>query len=670
MNPTAFRQLVNARRAFGNLIGRQALVLGGSIMALTMATPTRATVSLAGPFSEHMVLQQGRPVPIWGTAAAGETVTVEFAAQKKSTRTAADGRWRIDLDKLAASSEGRTLVVLGSATASPLSIGDVLVGEVWICSGQSNMERQLGPRPPQKPIVNWEQEVAAADHPLIRQLYVQQKISPSPLSTMTGQWTVCSPATVGDFTAVGYFFARDLQAARHVPVGIIHTSWGGTPAEAWTSRAALAAFPEIAASLAQLDRMALDPDGARRDYLARLDRWYETSDPGSGGHPPVGNDVDVSGWETMNLPTLWEDAGHPGFDGIVWFRKSFDLPEAWKDRDVELRLSAIDDADTTWVNGTQVGATSGWITPRAYRLPAALLKAKDNIIAIRVLDTGGGGGIWAKQYPLELAPLAGPGTPVSLAGPWLCRFSSPLSKDPKSRPPVDAAAGANAPTVLYNAMVAPLIPYAIRGVTFYQGEANSDRAHQYRTLFPAMIADWRQHWGQGDFPFLFIQIAPHHEMSPEIREAQLIAWQTTKNTGIAVTLDCGDAEDIHPAHKQPVGARLALAARALAYGESLEYSGPVFAGVTVSSKDAVLRFSHLGGGLVAKDGPLSGFTIAGADGVFHPAQATIAGDTVVIAAADVANPLAVRYAWANVASGNLFNAAGLPASPFRTDVEP
>ena len=636
---------------------------------LASATVTTATVHLASPFGDHMILQQGRPVPVWGTADVGENVTVSFATQKKAVTTGVDGQWRIDLDVLEVSAEGRNFTVSGSATATPLTLSDVLVGEVWICSGQSNMERQLGPRPGQKPIVNWEEEVAKADHPLIRQLYVTQKTAGTPQSTFTGKWTVCSPATAADFTAVGYFFARDLQQARHVPVGIIHTSWGGTPAEAWTSHAGLAAFPEFIENLTQLDRAAADPAGTKRAYLERLAHWYHDNDPGSGEPTWSAAVLDTTGWETMILPTLWEDAGHPGFDGVVWFRKSFDLPDNWSGHDVELRLSAIDDIDTTWVNGTEVGATVGYNLPRAYRVPASLLKAKGNVIAVRVLDTGGGGGIWDKKLPFEIAQIDANASALSLAGPWLCKFSSPLSKDRKLRPPLSAATGAGSPTVLYNGMIAPLVPYAIRGVTFYQGEANADRATQYQTLLPALIADWRQQWNQGDFPFLFVQIAPFHDMPPEIREAQLIAWQTTKNTAMAVTIDCGDAADIHPAHKQPVGARLALAARAIAYGEKLEYSGPVFADLNVTDGHAVLKFTHLGGGLVAKDGPLVGFTVAGTDGIFHPALAEIVGDTVAVSSPLVTQPLAVRYGWADVAAGNLFNATGLPASPFRTDVE-
>jgi len=255
---------------------------------------------------------------------------------------------------------------------------------------------------------------------------------------------------------------------------------------------------------------------------------------------------------------------------------------------------------------------------------------------------------------------------IPLTGDWLCKQS--VSLRITGWPPADFSQDPGAPTVLYNGMIAPLMPYAIRGVIWYQGEANVGRERQYQTLFPAMIADWRQAWSQGDFPFLFVQIAPFSGMTPEIREAQLLSWQRTTNTAMAVTIDCGDANDIHPTHKQPVGARLALAARALAYGEKIEYSGPVFESLNVDGANAILHFKHLGGGLVAKAGELKGFTLAGADKMFHPAQAKIVGDTVVVNSPEVSQPVGVRYAWANVPEGNLFNHAGLPASPFQTNL--
>jgi sialate O-acetylesterase len=299
-----------------------------------------------------------------------------------------------------------------------------------------------------------------------------------------------------------------------------------------------------------------------------------------------------------------------------------------------------------------------------------LLKRGQNIIAIRVVDTGGNGGIYGGDDAMRLLFKAdGKTTSLPLTGAWLCKQSVSLNAAviEAGWPPSDISLSPAAPAVLYNGMIAPLLPYAIRGIIWYQGEANVGRERQYRSLFPAMIADWRRAWGEGDFPFLFVQIAPNSGMTPEIREAQLLSWQSTKNTAMAVTVDCGDANDIHPAHKQPVGARLALAARALAYGENIEYSGPIFDSMNIEGADAVLHFTHPGGGLVAKDGDLTGFVIAGVDKAFHPARARIAGETVVVNSPEVSQPVAVRYGWANVPARNLFNRAGLPASPFRTD---
>jgi len=638
------------------------LSLGAALAAAVLVPAAQAAVVPHALFSDHAVLQQGRDVPVWGTARDGEQVTVEFAGQKVTT-VAHDGRWLVHLAAVPAGGP-YTMTIAGD---NRVTIADLLVGEVWICSGQSNMERQLGLREGQQPIANWEQEVAAANHPQLRHFLVPQKPALEPAASVTGRWVVCSPATVADFTAVGYFFGRDLLQARHVPVGLIHSSWGGTPAEAWTSRAALRQRPDFAGPVAQAEQAIAQIKSGTYDQAKAMAAWMQQYDAGSAeGAPWSDPPLDTSAWKAMTLPVFWEKAGLPDFDGVVWFRRTFDLPASWNGGDAELHLGAIDDADTTWVNGVAVGATDGWQIPRLYRVPAGVLRAGSNVVAVRVLDTGGGGGLYGGGDSLRLAPAAGrDGPALSLAGPWRYRVAANLATGP--RPPVDPTQSPLTPGGLYNGMVAPLQPYAIRGVIWYQGEANVGRETQYRTLFPALIADWRRAWGQGEFPFLFVQIAPFKDMTPEIREAQLLAWQHTPNTAMVVTIDCGDAADIHPPHKQPVGARLGLAARALAYGEALEYSGPVFHALRPAGGRAVLAFTHLGGGLVAQGGPLTGFTIAGADRVFHPATAVIEGDTVAVAAPEVAQPVAVRYGWANVPVGNLFNAAGLPASPFRTD---
>jgi sialate O-acetylesterase len=642
-------------------------LLGAGLLVLTLGVPgARADVTPNPLFADNAVLQRGMRVPVWGTADPGEVVTVHFAGQSVCVQTAADGKWLTYLAALKPSGRPRTLTLSGK---NQVVLNNILVGDVWVASGQSNMERQLGLREGQKPITDWEREARTANFPEIRHFGVAQTRALVPAAAVKGHWAICSPKTVTDFTAVGYFFARSLYRVRRVPIGLIHSSWGGTPAEAWTSEAGLAKLADFAQPLAEVRRLATDPAGARRDIEERLERWYRASDPGSGASPPWSDPrLNDGSWERMVLPGNWEGAGHRDYDGTFWFRRTVVLPVDPKGADVELHLGAIDDYDTTFVNGRRIGATAGWDVPRVYRVPVGVLKRGANVIAVRVLDTGAGGGMWGGKDAMRLVVRRGAQVKtVPLAGAWSCRPGVSLGRS--GWPPPDYRESASAPTVLYNGMIAPLVPYAIRGVIWYQGEANVGRERQYRTLFPALIADWRRVWGQADFPFLFVQIAPFSGMTPEIREAQLLAWQNTKNTAMVVTTDCGDQDDIHPAHKQPVGARLALAARALAYGEKIEFSGPVYQAMRIQGTQAVVSFAHAHGGLLAQGGPLKGFTVAGADKVFHPARAQIRGRTVVVSSAAVPRPVAVRYGWANVPDVNLFNRAGLPASPFRTDAK-
>jgi len=637
-----------------------------SACLVVLATSTGAAQAAVIPnplFADHAVLQQGGPVPIWGTADPGEAVTVKIAGQTVSAAAGADGKWVVRLAALKAGGPF-TLTISGS---NQIVLNDILVGEVWVASGQSNMERQLGLRVGQQPIFNWEKEVAAANYPKIRHFGVAQEKSLTTLPAVNGQWRVCTPEAVKDFTAVGYFFARDLHRARRVPVGVIHSSWGGTPAEAWTSEAGLRKLPDFADVSEQLKTLMADPEAARRQYEARLEAWFVPNDAGStAGASWSLPALDTGAWQTMSVPGLWEDAGHADLNGVVWFRKTFVVPAGAAGAPAELQLGMIDDIDTTWVNGVKVGHTVGYNLVRTYPVPAGMLKEGRNVVAVRVLDTGGGGGIWGDHKVQLLFKGKAAALPaIDLAGPWSYRIGMNLDKG--TAPPTGVTGDVNTPAILYNAMIAPLLPYAIRGVVWYQGESNVHREQQYRTLFPALIADWRQAWGQ-DLPFLFVQIAPHHDMTPELRDAQLATWQHTPKTAMVVTTDCGDANDIHPAHKQPVGARLARAALAVAYGQKLEYSGPAFDSIKIEGGKATLQFSHLGGGLVAKGGALKGFTAAGADGKFHAAQAVIRGKTVVVSSSEaVPEVVAVRYGWANVPEGNLFNRAGLPASPFRTD---
>ncbi len=620
-------------------------------------------------FSDHCVLQQGRDVPVWGWADAGEEVSVSFRGETVTTTADSDGRWSLRLPTGEAGGPSR-MTISGSETEAALQVGDVLVGEVWIASGQSNMERQLGPRPGQKPIINGEAEAAKADYPAFRQFWIPDTTSTVPLETVEAHWVVCTPETAIDFTAVGFFFGRDLLAALDVPVGLINTNWGGTPAEAWTSEEGLAEFPNYLEEIKKLQNPEQYDSKSPEEILEENEDWFRQNDLGSkaGAYWNAPNLAEVENWSTMELPTLW-DPLIGDLNGVVWFRREIDLPGSWQEQAAVLNLGPVDDADTTWINGIPVGHTFLWTKDRSYRIPAGVLKPGRNVIAVRVLDTAGGGGIYpSTSMPMTLA-LEDGSESLSLAGPWKYRIGADLAVIEEPHPFIIKALQ-NSPTMLYNGMLAPVIPYSIKGVIWYQGESNADRAREYRDLFPAMIADWRSKWGLGDFPFLYVQIAPYKDQPPEIREAQLLTLDRSPNVAMAVTLDIGDAEDIHPANKEPVGERLALAARALAYGEDIVYSGPVYQSMEARGSEAILHFSQVDPGLVIGGAPpLRGFTVAGPDGVFHPARARIEGDTVIVDSPDVDHPSAVRYGWQNVADGNLFNKAGLPASPFRTDVE-
>jgi sialate O-acetylesterase len=489
----------------------------GAVLALVwMVVPAaRAEVKPHPLFSDGMVLQQGKDCPIWGTADPGEefSVILDLGGGKVGSggiRADQDGNWRYNLNKVKAG--GPYTLHIGKVT-----IKDVYVGEVWVCSGQSNMEWPLART------ANAKEAIANSANPSLHLFTVQKTPSEKPLRDVKGKWSPCNPDTVKNFSAVAYYFGRDLQKALNVPVGLIHTSWGGTRAEAWTSRAVLESHPEWQGEFAAYER-------EKANYPQALEKYKE-----------------------------------------------------------------------------------------------AAAKAK------------------AEGKPPPRAP---------------------------GKPP-----HANSPSALYNGMIAPLIPYAIRGAIWYQGESNAGKAYEYRKLFPVMIQNWRDDWKQGDFPFLFVQLAPFQAIVSEpqesawaeLREAQLLTSQNLKNTGMAVITDVGDPKDIHPQQKEPVGGRLALAAQALAYGQPTEYSGPIYESLKVDGNKAVLHFKHIGKGLEAKGDKLTGFTVAGEDHKFHNARAVIVGDTVVVWSDAVEKPVAVRYGWANCPVVNLWNRDGLPASPFRTD---
>ncbi|MEO6455080.1 MAG: sialate O-acetylesterase [Ginsengibacter sp.] len=620
-------------------------------------------ISLPKIFGDNMVLQRDKLIPVWGWAEADEKITVQFATQTKTIVADKNGKWLVKLDAVKGGGPYE-LVVNGKNT---LKFTNVLVGEVWICSGQSNMEM---PIEGWGKINNYQQEVAAANYPYIRHIKIPNRVSALPENDIqSGEWKVCNPQNAGDFTATGYFFARELYNRLKVPIGLINTSWGGTMVETWTSRNAFEQSDEFKNMISKMPSLNLD--SLSKIYKDAMIKQVEEVQ-GSLVSKDIAMtwneaNIDDSKWQHMNLPGQWEQKGLDGLDGVVWFRRTIDVSAADAGQAGILELSMIDDNDITYVNGVKVGSIYSWNTKRKYTIPPGIIKEGRNSIAIRVEDTGGGGGVYGDSADMRITIN---GSSISLAGNWLYRVESIRQ---------NASVGPNDyPTLLFNAMVNPLIPYAMRGALWYQGEANAGRAYQYRQSFPLMIKDWRSRWNAGDFPFYFVQLASFNASNgnskngsswAELREAQAMAL-SLPNTGMAVTTDIGDSKDIHPKNKQDVGKRLAAIALQNVYGKQTISSGPVYDSMQIVNNTVKISFKNVGSGLTAKskNGNVSGFEIAGPDRIFYPAKAFIKGNNVIILTDMVRSPKAVRFGWADDAGdNNLFNKEGFPAGPFRTD---
>ncbi len=626
-------------------------------------------IKLITLFSDNMVLQRDMVLPVWGTANEGGEVTVKINNQVKTTTVRDNGKWKVLLDKMSAGGPYE-MSIIGETT---ITFKNVMIGELWICSGQSNMEMAVDGW---GKVDNYAEEVANANYPNIRLFQVKHTASTILLDTINCPgWEVCSPKTIPPFSAVAYFFGRRIHKDLNIPIGLIHTSWGGTPAEAWTSAESLKKMSDFKDEVELIEKTKTENRQTMDEYRAELKKWEDSIRPGDAGfkngqpiwHTP---DLDLSDWKVMEQPTRWENAGYPNLDGIMWFRKEINLPPSMVGADLMLHLGPVNDIDITWFNGVKVGSIRDANMPRDYKIPAAYVKAGKNVIVVNVQDIGYSGGLWGKTDQLFIEN--NKGKKISLAGEWLCKIGFDTKiLGPKPQSPEDP----NRPTVLFNAMINPLIPYAIRGAIWYQGESNAGRAYQYQTLFPTMIKDWRAQWDQGDFYFLFVQLAnfkplqtePQDDDWAELREAQLMTL-SLPNTGMASAIDIGDADDIHPKNKQEVGRRLALNALHLVYGKNIVYSGPIYKSMKIEGNKIRLSFAHIGQGLVAKNGKVvKGFAIAGNDKKFVWANAEIDGETIVVSKPGLEKPVAVRYAWAANPIGNLYNKDGLPASPFRTD---
>jgi sialate O-acetylesterase len=679
-------------RRIGSLFTGIAIVFVMDVFSQT--TPC----TLAPLFQDNMVLQQQCDVPVWGKGVPGTEVVLQASwGIKVSSVVLSDGSWKIKLPTPKAGGpfqmsirHGKTLLVLKN----------VLAGEVWLCSGQSNMEMPLQGWPPSDTIKNSVNEIEGALYPSIRLYSVMKSYEAMPDDQCVGSWTECSPLDVQDFSAVAYYFGKTLHTALHVPVGLINTSYGGTSIEAWMSANGLKSFEEFSATLKKIDQsresfrsltqwITQHPAVAIRDQDP-LRKWTGLS---FGDEHCSEREYNDSSWETMKLPTLWEQASIGEFDGAVWFRKRVTIPSAWIGKNLLLQLGPIDDMDETYVNGQEVGkylSDGFWNTNRVYIIDKSMVKDSLLQVAVRVIDLRGGGGLWGNGTKMMVCQ-AGPAdagtaesgtTSVPLEGDWkylpVAEYRTNVfyvfgaaGNEFARRPKFAADFSPNTPTALFNAMVNPLVPFAIRGAVWYQGENNVSNPALYDKLFPAMIADWRAVFSSGDFPFYFVQIAPYNydplSQSQFLREAQFHGL-SVKNTGMAVTMDIGNPKNIHPTNKEEVGKRLANLALAKTYGKNMPFSGPLYKSMKIVKGKIILSFDYAAKGLVlkARNGSYN-ITIAGEDKIFKTAVVKIDRSRLIVSHPDEQKPVAVRYAWSNGEEGTLFNRDGLPASSFRTD---
>lgn len=636
-------------------------------------------MKLASLFSHHMVLQRDMEIPVWGWAEPGSQVTVELASHCALATAGADGKWLAKLPALAAGG-GPLMLTARTQGAESLVITDVLVGEVWLCSGQSNMEFPLSEE------IHFKEGSVVAEHPTIRLFQVPKIAALEPQADTQAQWKICTPESACSFSAVAYFHGLELQRRLGVPVGLINASWGGTFAEAWTSREGLLAEPTLHQMVADCDRLLPCDENEAQERRRLRAQWGQTYEkrpvpPNLGFEQGWANpDDNQEGWNPIKTPGYWQSAGL-NFSGVVWFRREVDIPSAWAGQDLTLSLGACDKSDWTYFNGEFMGSltfeenANSWCTPRVYTVPGRLVKAGKNVVAVRVFSHLYDAGMTGPAARMFVQPVAAaPADAISLAGIWTYRVEHNFGIIPPA-PPLAPCDDPGMPSALYSGMIAPLVPYALRGAIWYQGESNADRPHQYRTLFPALIRDWRRLWGQDHLHFYFVQLAnfktppeiPGESCWAQLREAQALAL-ALPDTGMAVIIDIGDETDIHPKNKKDVGFRLAFNALSKVYGlKDVVPSGPLYKGCKVEGSQVRISFDHLGGGLVARGGVLKAFSIAGADRKFLWANARIEGDTVVVSSPEVSDPVAVRYGWADNPPCNLYNQAGLPAAPFRTD---
>jgi sialate O-acetylesterase len=643
-------------------------------IALFLVSPVKSQIKLPALVRDSMILQRDTKLPVWGWAAKGEKVTVQFLGKSYKTTTGADGKWSVTLPALKAGGPF-TMTISGS---NKIMLKDILVGDVWFCSGQSNMVHQMRLHRDR-----YENDIQQANNPNIRHVFIPTLTSISgPKDDLPPvYWKSATPQDLGEFSAVAWFFARKIYDHYKIPIGLINASVGGTPIEAWISEEGFTNFPNELATLQKNKDTAYVNSRNRPGFGGGANRGEGRStvqtDKGLAG-PKQWFDIsyEPKGWYTINVPGYWEDQGVKDLNGVVWYRREFTVPQQMAGKAAKLVLGRIVDADNAYINGTQVGNTTYMYPQRRYAVPAGVLKAGKNLLVVRVTNTNGKGGfVPDKPYFLVTG-----NDSVDLKGTWTFKVGEvyePISFRGGGGGGGGPINGQNAPAGLYNAMVAPAIKYKVKGFLWYQGEANSGRPKEYEGFMKALVENWRKLFGVDNAPFLWVQLpgfmdrtyVPSESSWAGVRESQLKAL-SVPNTGMAVAIDLGEWNDIHPDNKKDVGERLALIGEKLAYGNNdIVYSGPIYQSSRIDGNKIILSFNNTGSGLVAIDGePLSQFAIAGADKKFVWANASIEGNTVVVWSDKVSDPKFVRYAWADNPQGaNLFNKEGLPASPFRTD---
>jgi sialate O-acetylesterase len=627
--------------------------------------PAFSQLRLPALIKDSMVLQRDIRVKIWGWATKGDKVTVKFNGKSYKSVTGPDGKWLV----LLAPTKAGGPYTMDISAKNQITLKEILVGDVWFCSGQSNMVHQMDIH-----WVTYANDIAQANYPQIRHFWIPTLTSlQGPREDLpTGFWKSANPQDVRPFSAVAYFFARKLYEKYHVPIGLINASVGGTPIEAWISEEGLKDFSTLINTIQKNKDTAYVNSLNRRPIAANAGHQRVTLDKGlTGPKPWYDNTYIPKEWKTIAIPGYWEDQGIKDLNGVVWYRKEIDIPASFSGVAAKVFLGRIVDADILYINGKQVGATTYLYPQRRYNVPEGLLEPGKNLFVIKVTNNAGKGG-FVPDKPYYI--FSGKDT-VDLKGYWQYKVGEVFAPRNFGEGGGGGISAQNQPGALYNAMVAPLTNYGIKGILWYQGESNTGRAEEYAKLQPAQVADWRNQWGQGNIPFLYVQLPnfmdanylPSESQWAALRESQLKSL-SVPNTGMAVGIDLGEWNDIHPDNKKDVGERLALIAQKLAYGENIVYSGPLYQSASIEGNKIIISFTNTGSGLKANDDEeLREFAIAGADKKFTWAKATIEGDKVIVWNDAIANPLYVRYAWADNPDVNLYNKEGLPASPFRTD---